>query len=103
MAANPERGEVDLVIGDEKGVLCAEMARLAILSSQIGTRTMRDLFERLQGVEPFAMYAAIDALLVDGDPKAIKQAMRTPGDLAIVSAAVIKSLGAFVEDSPKNG
>jgi len=101
MAANPERGEVEIVLGDERGVICAEMARLAILSREIGTKSLRELFERLQGVEVFAMYAAIDALLVEGDAKSLKAEMKTPSDLALVSAAVIKSLGAFIGDGEK--
>lgn len=101
MKANPERGEVDIEIGGEKGVICAEMARLAVLSGQLGTKSLRDLFERLQGVEPFAMYAAIDALLIHGDAKGLKSEIRSPADLAVVSAAVIKSLGAFLEEGEK--
>lgn len=101
MAANPERGEVAIEIGGEKGVLCAEMSRLAVLSGQLGSKSLRDLFERIHGVEPFAMYAAIDALLIEGDPKGLKSEIRTPADLATVSAAVIKSLGALIGDGEK--
>lgn len=101
MPANPERGEVDLVVGGEKGVLCAEMARLAVFSAAVGTKSLRDVFERLQGVEPAAMYAAIDAFLIEGDAREIKAAIRTPLDLAAVSAAVMKSLGAFIETPGK--
>lgn len=101
MAANPERGEVPIEIDGEKGVLCAEMARLAVFSASIGTKSLREVFERLQGVEPAAMYAAIDAFLIEGDAKALKSAIRTPADLASVSAVVIKSLGAFLGDGGK--
>lgn len=103
MKSNPERGEVELVINGVKGVICAEMANLAMLSKELGTKSLRELFERLQGVEPYTMYAVIDALLVNGDAKALKTAIRTPMDLAIVSAAAVKSLGAFTSEPAKNG
>lgn len=103
MPVNPERGEVEFSIGGEKGVICAEMARLAALSHEIGTKSLRDLVERIQGVEPFTMFAAVDCLLVKGDAKAIKAGLDSPQALSAVSAAAIKSLAAFTEGSAKNG
>lgn len=104
MAANPERGEVELVIGEEKGVICAEMGRLAALSGSIGTKSLTDLFERAQGVEPLTVYAIIDTMLIDGDLKAMRRAIKNPSDLAKVSAAFLKSLSFFIEgDDGKKG
>lgn len=100
MPANPERGEVAFTVGSEKGVVCAEMGRLAALSHMVGTKSLRELFERIGGVEPFTIFASIDCMLVDGDAKAIKAAMASPQALATVSGAVMKSLESFTS---KNG
>ena len=98
MNANPERGEVAFQLGEEKGVLCAEMARLAALSGKLGTKTLHEVYERLAGSEPMAMYHAVDCMLIDGDAKALKRNIRQPSDFQIVSEAVLTSLTALIGD-----
>lgn len=101
---NPERGEVELVVRGEKAVLCAEMARIAALSKAIGTTNLATVYERLVGIEPAAMFAAVDCLVIDGNPEKIKRNMLTPKDLAAVSRAALESFSAIVaqDDEPGN-
>lgn len=105
MAANPERGEVELVIGEEKGVICAEMGRLAALSGLCGTKTLHDLYRQISGAEPVTMYNAIATMMVKGDPKAMKEAITSPAHFQIVADAVLASLTEFLgeADGKKDG
>lgn len=101
MVANLQRGEVNLVLKDQKAVICAEMERLAQLSGVLGTETLQDLYKRLSGAEPLAMYRSLECLLIEGDYKALKASVTSPSDFQIISDAVIESLAAFLEESPK--
>lgn len=104
MNANPERGEVKFTLNGEDGVLCAEMAKLAVLSGSIGTKSLSELIERISGLEPLTMFAVIDALTVKGDVKSLKEMLKGPADFKIISEAAMTSLSAFMETSgKKNG
>ena len=101
--ANPERGEVALEINGRKCIICAEMSRLASLSATLGTKSLTEIFLRVQGVEPFTMMVALDTLIVEGSAREMREVVRSPLELSKVSAAVLESLASFLpkEDDPQ--
>ena len=99
---NPERGEVELKLGEVKVTLAPEMARFAALSHSLGTKSLKDILERIQGMEPYTMYACVDAFTKDGDVVAIKGKMESFTSLSKVSQAMSKVIGALSDDDSKN-
>ena len=76
VAANPERGEVELVIGDTTLVLAAEMGRLAALSKKLECKSLKDLYDAMTGLAPHAVEACIQCLAIKGDVDAALGQMR---------------------------
>lgn len=99
---NPERGEVELKIGDEVATLSPEMARFANVSHALKTKSLADLLSQIQNVEPYTMYACLDAFVSDGDVKALKQSMTTFKDLSTVSKAMLEVISALMGEPSKN-
>lgn len=92
-----------LRIGEEEAIICATMQGMATLSQRIGTKSLMELFERIQGSELFTMYACIECLTVEGNPNTLAKAIKTPLDIAKVQEAVVVSLSSMLEEEPKNG
>lgn len=76
---NPERGEVDLTVGDVTVTLAPEFHRFGALSSKIRTKSTKDLIERISGLEVETMYACVDIFTSQGNLVALKQEMERLG------------------------
>lgn len=105
---NPERGEVSLTLRGVTVTLAPEMSSWAVVSHAIKTKSLSDLMTQVQGTEPYTMYACLDAFITQKDRAVeIKSAIKTFGDLAKVSAAMVEVVSVLLEDedddSPKNG
>ncbi len=96
---NSERGEIELTLGTETGIICAEMDRLAKLCGhpQVNVQTMPDLFKRITGNEPRCMLAVLDTLLINGDADLLKIETETNIELQLISEAVLASMSAILE------
>lgn len=99
---NPERGEVPIEIGGEKGVICAENGRLAALCGAVGSKSLTEIMQRVMGADPATMFHALDCMVTSGNAKALRDALNRgkPSDFTIVGNAVARSLEAF---QSKNG
>jgi hypothetical protein len=64
---NPERGEVELVLGGERLVLAAQMRRLASLSGHFKCDSFEDLYNQMMKPEPNSIIATLEHLCVHGD------------------------------------
>lgn len=73
---NGARGEVGLKIGDVEIVIAATMGGLAAASTELGCKSLQDLFERLSMVEVAAAQSGIRHLTVRGDASAALAALK---------------------------
>lgn len=76
---NPERGEVELTIGDVTVILSPEFHRFGALSSKIRTKSTQELIERISGLEVETMYACVDCFTSEGNLVSLKQEMEKLG------------------------
>jgi hypothetical protein len=100
MIANPERGEYLLEIGSARVVVCAEMKALASFSRAVNASTMNEVVMRLNGSEPNALYAFLDAFTVQGDAEAAKAAVKTFKEVAAIAEAIGFVLAVLFEGPP---
>lgn len=99
---NPERGDVELKLGKSTVVLTPEMVRFANLSHELGTRSLAELMERIQGVEPYTMYKCIDAFASEGDVQGVKKEMNNFAALPIVRDKILLMVSALMDSPSKN-
>lgn len=100
---NPERGEVELTIDGVSITLAPEMQRFAALSHQLGTKSLQDLLTRINGLEPYTMYAFIDSFAVGGDVKTLKEKLADFSKLILVQKAALEVVVCLSGDDTKNG
>ena len=91
LPVNEGRGEVAVTVDGVELVVAAEMERLAHLSARLQCATLHDLYQRLAGAEPAAMYACLDLFVLRGDAGAAKAALSLDG-LVTLSRAMVKAL-----------
>lgn len=98
---NGARGEVLLSIEGEEVVLAATMGGLAAVSTQLGCKSVHDLFTRLSGAEVAAATAAIPALTIKGDPEKVLAKLKLK-HFPMIAEAFAKALAHHFEDDEGN-
>lgn len=70
---NKARGEVEVSVGGLNLILCAEMARLAAISGELGTVSMMEIAQRVSDREPQALLACLKYLDISDNDEAINK------------------------------
>lgn len=104
-APNVARGEVALTLTDAQGkeingVICCEMERFASLSAALGTKTLSELYQRVAGAEPLAMYRVVELLTVSENAAELRAAITTPADFRTIADAALASLDEIFKSQP---
>lgn len=96
---NGARGEVGIKIGDVDIVIAATMGGLAAVSTDLGCKSMQDLFDRLSNVEVAAALSAVRHLTILGDASAAVTALKI-GHFPALSKAFEAALSHHFQDEP---
>ena len=97
LPVNGARGEVGVTIGGVDIVVAATMGGLAAVSTDLGCKSMQDLFDRLSNVEVAAAMSAIRHLTVRGDASAALAVLKF-GHFPALSKAFEAALAHHFED-----
>ncbi|SPL63710.1 hypothetical protein [Ochrobactrum soli] len=102
LPVNGARGEVGVTIGDVDIVLAATMGGLAAVSTELGCKSMNDLFDRLSESEVAAAISGLRHLTIRGDADAAIGSLKL-SHFPILSQAFHAALSHHFVDEPGNG
>ncbi len=97
MVPNKERGEVAVTLGGVDLILCAEMTRLATLTTAMGVKTFAEVYEGLIGFHPPTVLLAISAFTIDGDAEKACELIK-PKDMGEFQRAMLELLSVGIDD-----
>lgn len=103
MAANVERGEVEVAVGGRRFLIAVTMDGLARLSSAIGAKGLDDISNRLARNEPIAARTAIEVFACEAETGRKAAAAMKPAELFTASGAAITALLLAFETSGERG
>jgi uncharacterized membrane protein len=102
LPVNGARGEVGVTIGSVDIVLAATMGGLAAVSTELGCKSMNDLFARLSDTEVAAAVSGLRHLTVRGDADAAMGSLKL-SHFPVLSAAFHSALSHHFVDEEGNG
>lgn len=95
---NPQRGEVELKVGDETFVLCAEFGRLAAWMHETDIQDINVLYKRLSTADIFVLHSGVRNLCVSGNADKVSSAIRGFDGMASVVEALSAALNVGIEE-----
>ncbi|MEN5297524.1 hypothetical protein ABE530_04110 [Brucella sp. TWI559] len=102
LPVNGARGEVGITIGGADIVIAASMGGLAAVSTELGCKSMHDLYERLTNGEIAAVVSGIRHLTIEGDASSVISALKLK-HFSDVSRAFSAALSDHFDGEPGNG